>query len=109
MIRQIRADTDVQEMFRTLTEGCPLLLGKELDLNAAASTAAQSVRHGLGRPYAGAFVVFSDSAAVLRALDPRKQANPSTYLYYALSTATATVARVWVYLALLAAVSQAVV
>lgn len=94
-IPQLRPGADVVEFQRLLQQGAKILDGAEVSVEAAATTAVQQVRHGLGRVYRGAFVVFSDQALVLIALDPAKQEDPGTYLYYQLSAATATRARLW--------------
>lgn len=98
MIRQPPEDVDAFELFRILQSGCPLLDGQVVSISATATTATQSVRHGLGRPYRGAFVVSGPSSAlVVRVLEPAAQAEPETYLYFSLSAATAVTAKLWVY------------
>ena len=102
---QIKAGTTVDEFFRQLQQGVPIIDGQTVDVDAAASTAVQSVRHGLRRAYRGGWVVLGPSANVaLRVLDPAGQADPATYLYFQLSGATACTAKVWAYLLPIAAV-----
>lgn len=95
MIRQLPPNTNVDELFRLLMAGSGIIDGQLVSIDAAATTAAQSVRHGLRRVYRGAFVVQSDQTLTLIALDPATQAEPQTYLYFQLSAATATRAAVW--------------
>jgi hypothetical protein len=98
MIPQLRPGTTLEEFYRQLQAGTPILDGRLVDIDASATTAAQTVRHGLGRAYRGGWVVVGPSSAVqLRVLDPSEQSDPATYLSFALSAATAVTARIWVY------------
>lgn len=94
----LRPGTTLEEFYRQLQAAVPVIDGKFVDIDASATTAAQTVRHGLGRAYRGGWVVVGPSAAVqLRVLDPREQDDPATYLSFALSAATAVTARIWAY------------
>ncbi len=95
---QLRPNTSVAEFFRLLIAGAPRRDGKLVDIDASATTATQTARHGLGRAYRGGWVVLGPSAAVqLRVLEPSEQAEPQTYVSFALSAATAVTARIWLY------------
>lgn len=97
-LRQIRDNTPIDEFYRQLQAAAPILDGKIVDIDASATTSPQQVRHGLGRPYRGGWVVVGPSAAVqLRVLPPAEQSAPETYLYFALSAATAVTARCWLF------------
>jgi hypothetical protein len=96
MIRQLPPNTTVDELFRLLMAGSGIIDGQLVSIAADATTSVQSVRHGLGRVYRGAFVVFGDQPQVLlTAVDPATQAAPATFLYYQLSASIATNARAW--------------
>jgi hypothetical protein len=95
---QIKSGTTVDELYRQLQQGVPIVDGQTVAIDAAASTAVQSARHGLGRVYRGGWVVLGPSAnVVLRVLDPAGQADPATYLYFQLSGAAACTAKVWTF------------
>jgi hypothetical protein len=97
-MRQPREGTSLLEFYRTLTTAAAFVLGNAVDVDAAASTAVQSVRHGLGRAYRGGWVTHGPNQALyIRVLDPATQADPETYLYFVLSSATACSARLWAY------------
>ena len=95
---QVRPNTTIDEFYRQLQAAAPILDGKFVDIDASATTATQQVRHGLQRAYRGGWVVLGPSAAVqLRVLPPEEQDAPETYLYFALSAATAVTGRVWLF------------
>lgn len=95
---QIREDTKLIEFYRQLQQGSAIVDGLHVTIAAGATTATQSVRHGLGRAYRGAWTVLGpDQNVTLRVLDPALQAEPQTYLYFQLSAATACNARLWAY------------
>lgn len=97
MLREPRQDITIPEFFRQLMQGAPILDGLLVSVSASATTSTQQVRHGLGRVYRGAIPVTCDANVVLRALPPEQQAEPGTYLYFALSAATAANVRLWVF------------
>lgn len=88
---------ELQEFFRVLLQGAPIINGIEVSVSAAASTSVQAVRHGLGRVYRGGFVVISDQALAVCVLAPALQTSPELYVYFRLSAATATNLVFWVY------------
>jgi len=95
MLRQPREGTTLLEFYRQLQQGSPLVDGQLVSVEAQATTSVQSVRHGLGRVYRGAFPVLCDANVALRALAPEGQDEPETFLYFALSAPTAAKVRVW--------------
>jgi hypothetical protein len=96
MMRQPRDGTTVQELYRILTSAVAFLLGNTVEVSAAASTAVQSARHGLGRAYRGGWVTSGPNQALyMRILAPEGQAEPETYVYFQLSAATACTAKLW--------------
>jgi hypothetical protein len=98
MHRQPREGTTLLEYDRQLLQGAPLLDGQLVSMDAAASTATQQVRHGLGRVYRGGIVVLQDvGTASVRFLPPEGQADPATYLYFALSAANAVTFKAWAF------------
>ncbi len=97
MIRQPSANADVQELYRLLMQGSPLINGVLLGISAAASTATQSAQHGMGRPYFGAFAVTCDQNVAFRALPASGFLDSDKRLYFALSAATAANLRLWVF------------
>lgn len=97
MLRQINKNTKLPEFFRQLLEGAPHVDALELDVAAAATTAVQSVRHGLGRAYRGAEVLYQDQPVSFFARPPSSAADSDQRLYFQLSAATATNLRVRLY------------
>lgn len=79
-------------------EGSLILNGLLLDIAAGASTSTQSVAHGIGRPYNGAFAVTCDQNVAFRALPASSFIDSDKRLYFAISAATATNFRLWVFL-----------
>lgn len=97
MLRQISAKTTLLEFFRQLLEGAPHVNAVEIPVTAGASTAVQSVAHGLGRPYRGAEVVYQDQPVAFFTRPPALYADSDKRLYFQLSAATATNLQVRVY------------
>lgn len=95
---QIRDTTTLIEFYRQLQQGCPVLDGRPVYVAAAASTAVQSARHGLGRVYRGGWLTLGpDQSVTLRVLDPNGRAEPETYVYFQLGAATACNATLWAF------------
>lgn len=95
MLRQINSNTSLMEFFRQLLSGAPIVNGVEVELTSAATTSAQTVPHGLGRPYRGAMVVSGDHA--LSFAFPDAVSDPGQSLTFTQTSATAARRKFWVY------------
>ena len=91
MLRQINEKTTLLEFFRMLLEGARHVDANEVSFTAAASTATQRARHGLGRAYRAGLFCGRDAAGVgAEVLLPTAGPEPQTYVYFQLRAATAT-------------------
>lgn len=98
MIREPKnASPELQEFFRVLQQGAPILNGSEVAFATLATTGVQVVRHGLGRVYRGALVQLADQPIAAYFLDPKEQNDPATYLYYRQGAAIVATGKFWVW------------
>lgn len=97
MIKSPTEKTTLTEYDRQLIQGVPLLLGKELDLETAATAAQQKLPHGLGRAYRGAIQLCSTAASSLRILDPTTQSDADINITFTDAGAAAGTTKVWIY------------
>lgn len=97
-MRQPREDTTLLEFYRQLVQGCPVVDGLLVNVQADATVGVQKTRHTLGRVYRGGWAVLGpDQATQVRILYPTQQDEPETYVYYQLSSATACNIRLWLF------------
>lgn len=97
MIKSPTEKTTLTEYDRQLIQGVPLLLGKELVLETAATAAQQKLPHGLGRSYRGAIQLCSTVASVLLIVDPTTQSDADVNLTFTDAGAAAGTTKVWIY------------
>lgn len=102
VIRSPTEKTTLTEYDRQLIQGVPLLLGKELVLETAATAAQQKLPHGLGRAYRGAIQLCSTAACVLIIADPTTQSDADTNVTFTDAGAAAGTTKVWIWVAPLA-------
>lgn len=97
MIKSPTPQTTLTEYDRQLIQGVPMLLGKELVLETAATAAQQKLPHGLGRAYRGAFQLCSTAVSFLVVVDPTTQSDADENITFYDAGAAAGTTRVWIY------------
>jgi hypothetical protein len=95
MLRQPNDNTTLVEFFRQLMSGARILDGFEVDFFSQATVAAQTVAHGLGRPYRGVIVVGGDHALSVAFADTLS--DSSKVVTFTQSAAASVRRRFWVY------------
>lgn len=101
MIPQLAPNTTVDEFYRVLLAGAPIVKGKIVSFDAAATMAVQRVRHALGSVYSSGFLCSSDAAVGpgvgINVIAPEGQEDPQLYVYFVLTAATAKRGKLWVF------------
>lgn len=97
MIQSPRESTTLPEFFRQISESTPWMLGREIEITTAATSAVQQFPHGLGRAYRGAWQIWTTGTGVLVAQRPTFLTDATTLLSLRDATATAATVRLWVW------------
>lgn len=94
---QVNKSTTLEDFYRQLGGAFPMLFGREVVLETAATGATQKLPHGLGRPYRGAFQLRSDAVSFLVIADPALQDDADVNLTFVDAGAAAGNTTVWVF------------
>jgi hypothetical protein len=97
MIKPPTDKTSLVEYDRQLIQSVPFLTGKELSVDTAATAATQKFKHGLGRPYRGAWQLCSTAISLLIVADPTTQDDSDVNVTFVDAGAAAGTTRLWVY------------
>lgn len=97
MIKPATEKTTLPEYDRQLIQGVPMLLGKELVLETAATGAQQKLPHGLGRAYRGAIQLCSTTTSVLIFADPTTESDSDENVTFIDAGGSAGSTKVWIF------------
>ena len=100
MLPQVRPGTPIEEFYRQLMQGCPIIDGKFVECQfVVADGVTKSFAHGLGRPWRGAIVVGgpAGSGVLCTTNVPESSLASTTAVQIRLSAAADVFIRLWVY------------
>lgn len=100
MFPQIRPGTPIEEFYRQLLQGCPILDGKVMTcVFTAGGSADQVFPHGLGRQWRGAWLMGISTPATIAARvgSPESSTSTADLVPVSINTPANVTISVWVY------------